>query len=172
MKPRALQDKKVVYLDFDGVLHPCDVFVDPSRPFEPYLEGSYRTAGHKLFEHAEFLESILPDDVWVILSTSWANLPKHSTSWAKKWLPQTMQNRVLGRTLDVWTGPRKFRALPRGHQVLLHANQFTPKRWIALDDDSNGFDACPYNFVQTHWKTGLVSQISRLRDIFDVWSSE
>ncbi len=170
MKIDALHGKKVLYLDFDGVLHHSAVFADPSKPFEPYLDPCVSMLGHKLFQHADLLAKLVPDDVVIVLSTSWANLPKHSTNWAKAWLPPALQDKVVGRTLDVWTGPRKFRAMPRGHQVLRHAAQFKPYRWFALDDDSSGFDAIPHNYVKTDWKLGIVPVVDRIKEIFDNWS--
>lgn len=166
MKSGALQNKKVLYLDYDGVLHHSAVMAGPGSPAQPILDE----AGYSLFQYLPALEKLMPDDVVIVLSTSWANLPKHSTNWAKAWLSPAMQNKVVGRTGDVWVGLRTFRQMPRGHQVMLHANQFTPLRWIALDDDSNGFDAIPHHYIKTHWRDGVLPVLDRLQEVFDNWS--
>lgn len=168
MKTGALKGKKVLYLDFDGVLHHYWVQAGRGRPAEPILDEY----GYTLFEYEPVLvELIKPTDVLIVLSTSWANLQYHSTAWAKKWLHQELQDRIVGRTADVWMAPRKFRALPRGHQVMLHANQFKPDRWFALDDDIRGFEACPHNFVRTNPVSGLIPVKHRIKEIFDNWSN-
>lgn len=168
MKAQALLGKKILYLDFDGVLHHNWVMSGKGRPAEPVLN----VPGFKLFQYEYVLADLLrPTDVLIVLSTSWANLPFHSTNWAKKWLCSELQERVVGRTGDVWVGMQKFRSMPRGHQVLLHASQFRPDRWIALDDDSRGFDSCPFNFIQTDWRLGLLPEQDRIKEIFDNWSN-
>lgn len=169
MKINALHGKKVLYLDFDGVLHHSAVFCGPRNPFKPFIDTGL-VDHHRLFQHAPLLERMIPDDVVIVLSTSWANLPKHSTKWAASWLPEGLRSKVVGRTCDVWTGLRKFRQMPRGHQVLKHATQFQPTRWIALDDDNNGFDACPSHYIQTHWRDGILPVLDRIQEVFDNWS--
>jgi hypothetical protein len=57
----------VLYLDFDGVLHPEEVYQRRGAP--PYVK---HPAGHTLFEHAELLAEVLKPyvNVAVVLSTS------------------------------------------------------------------------------------------------------
>lgn len=167
MKTGALKGKKVLYLDFDGVLHHSYVLAGKGKPAEPILD----MPGFRLFQYEQDLVKILPDDVLIVLSTSWANLPFHSTNWAKNWLCPELQERVVGRTGDVWTGPKKFRALDRGHQVLLHARQFKPEHWIALDDDARGFHTCMFNFIQTDWRLGILPVLDRIEEVFKNWSN-
>lgn len=167
MRPNALQNNKVLYLDFDGVLHHSFVMCGKGNPAQPVLDEP----GYSLFQYQSVLADMLrPTDVVIVLSTSWANLPNHSTAWAKKWLCPDLQDRVVGRTADVWSGLRAFRALPRGHQVFKHAQQFKPARWIALDDDSSGFDAIPNHFIHTHWRDGLLPVQDRLQEVLDNWT--
>lgn len=166
MKTNALQNKKVLYLDFDGVLHHAAVMCGKGSPPEPVLDEP----GYTLFQYESVLADMLrPTDVLIVLSTSWANQVKHSTAWAKKWLCTELQERVVGRTADVYAGLRAFRQMARGHQVFTHAMQFKPARWIALDDDSNGFDAIPSNFIRTDQRLGLLPVRDRLQEVLDNW---
>lgn len=169
MKSNALSDKKVIYLDYDGVLHHADVMVYPNKPFQPFMCPKAAEKGHRLFEYAPTLASLIPDDVYIILSTSWANQRGHSTQWAAKWLPEKLREKVLGRTGDVWMGKQAFRSSPRGHQVLRHVAQFKPQRYVALDDDNTGFFLGSH-YVQTDPVKGIMPHITRLKLIFEEWS--
>ena len=58
----------MLFLDFDGVLHPEDVHRRAGN--SPYI-GS--PSGHVLFEHAPLLAAVLRPcpDIRIVLSTSW-----------------------------------------------------------------------------------------------------
>ena len=59
----------IIYLDFDGVLHHYDVYLDHSN--RAVLRGM-----GALFEYASRLESILTPypDIKIVLSTSWVRV--------------------------------------------------------------------------------------------------
>lgn len=48
MPPPVATGGLILYLDFDGVLHPENVYMQPGQG--PYIESP---EGHKLFEHAK-----------------------------------------------------------------------------------------------------------------------
>jgi hypothetical protein len=115
-----MTQKKYLFLDFDGVLHP---------QLDPYSE-SYHYIEH--FCWAPILEAILDDvdpggRIRIILSTTWG----HRTHWtvAKKHLSESMQQRVVGGTIGD--------PVSRGQQIENHALNYmiTDDCWIALDDD-------------------------------------
>ena len=103
----------ILYLDFDGVLHPEDTYFNPARGAN--LGPQSTAAGHELFEHAQLLVNVLEPypHVKIVLSTSWVQ--HRSYSRAMKRLPAELQARVIGATFheehmarDAWF------ALPRG----------------------------------------------------------
>lgn len=123
----------LIYLDFDGVLHPSDVFV--------CADGSIGLEGHpthKLFEGAAVLETVLEDfpDVGIVLSTTWAwHLGLRD---AASRLPSLLQRRVIGSTVSA-TG-RRWTDLSRLDQIM--ADQSTRQLpWIAIDDDHHHWPA-------------------------------
>lgn len=128
----SVQPLHVLYLDFDGVLHP---------------DSAYRTRngiellhhpGHSLFEHVPLLDEILAPypEVKIVLSTSWL-LIKGGYDHAKARLSPTLQERCIGGTFHrremrkAW-----FESKSRPEQVLLDVHRRNPSCWIAVDDST------------------------------------
>src|ERR1700733_9510257 len=103
----------VLYLDFDGVLHPENVYVRPGRG--PYIESP---AGHELFENIGLLKKVLLPypDLRIVLSTSWVRVYKSVARVARK-LPPELRNRVVGATYHGAMDAELFRQAPRGMQI-------------------------------------------------------
>lgn len=80
----------ILFLDFDGVLHPGEVYL---RNGTPALDEQ-----GELFMWAPILEEILADfpAVRVVLSTTW--VVHLGFERARKRLPATLQRRVIGAT--------------------------------------------------------------------------
>lgn len=128
----------VLYLDYDGVLHSDDAYMDLHR--RVYLRG-----GGVLFEYANRLEKILEPypKVEIVLSTSWVNVKGFGRS--KKRLPKSLQNRVIGSTwhsyfkhdgdLAAW-----YEAATRWEQIERDLKIRQPQNWLALDDRPEGWD--------------------------------
>lgn len=138
--------KQVLYLDFDGVLHPEDVHWYHKRGI--VLESP----GHALFEHAALLESLLEPypELKVVLSTTWVRAKDFN--FAKSQLPSGLQSRVVGATyhsamkreygLSGLTNAALngfFGQLTRYQQVQGDLNRRCPHVWLALDDDTVGW---------------------------------
>ena len=128
---------KVLYLDFDGVLHPDEVYWEASRG--AYLEERLVEAGHSLFEHAGLLQELLDPypDVRVVLSTSW--VLRYGVDGAASRLPPALARRCIGATAPAAGGDEAFDAMPRGMQVVADVGRRRPKTWLALDDDPDGW---------------------------------
>ncbi|WP_404851403.1 HAD domain-containing protein [Cupriavidus sp. D384] len=126
----SVQPLHVLYLDFDGVLHP---------------DAAYRTRngiellhhpGHSLFENVPLLDQLLAPypDVKIVLSTSWL-LIKGGYDHAKARLSPRLQERCIGGTFHrremrkAW-----FESKSRPDQVLLDVHRRKPARWLAVDD--------------------------------------
>lgn len=86
---------KVIYLDFDGVLHSDEVY--QNHRGRVYLLGR----GH-LFEQVPVLVDALAPypNVRIVLSTSWVRLKGYG--WVLERLPGGLRSRVIGAT---WYSP-------------------------------------------------------------------
>ncbi len=122
-------------LDFDGVLHPEDVWRHPRFGIHLGPQG----AGHGLFENADLLtELLLPyPKVCIVLSTSWVRQLSYSKT--VQWLPATLRERVAGATFHSHMDKAAFASLPRGVQVFADVRRRQPREWLALDDDGDGW---------------------------------
>ena len=144
--------KTILYLDFDGVLHPEPVYRHPRGGM--YFGAEF--AGHTLFEHAGFLvEALAPyPAVSVVLSTSWVR--KLGYSQAKAFLPEAIRSRVVGATFHSAMNKFEFDAMTRGAQVLADATRRAATSWVALDDDDEGgAGSASTHLVLTDRKMGL-----------------
>jgi hypothetical protein len=127
--------RKVLYLDYDGVLHNEDVRWHPRRG--PYMHPP----GFALFEHAALLdELLLPfQDLAVVLSTSWVR--KYGCHQSAKYLPPGLRRRVIGATFHSRMDRNEFLSLPRGRQVFEDSLRRRPADWFAIDDVDEGWPA-------------------------------
>lgn len=125
----------VLYLDFDGVLHPSQVF--RRRGGGLHLPVHFQERGHRLFEHAGLLVELLEPypDVGVILSTSWVRVLGYDK--ARSHLPADLASKVVGATYHsrMQYGRPEFEQMSRGQQVLADVERRRPGAWLAVDDD-------------------------------------
>ena len=167
----ALDTSTVLYLDFDGVLHPDEVY-SPKSKSSPRIDS--RTQGHHLFENASILEAALTDypKLSLVLSTSWCY--HYGLEYAKKQLPASLQARVIGTTFDP-TYPHFWRMShwTRYNQIASDVARRNPTKWIALDDDALGWpNAELHRLVLTTSPEGLASTMAQsklfqsLREVF------
>lgn len=120
----------VLFLDFDGVLHPDSAF-RTRRGIELRAPGT-------LMMHAKTLEIILQDfpAVRICLSTSWVRLLGYGR--ARSALPTSLQERTVSATwhsrMRVMAG-EGYDTFSRYEQICGAVTRARFKRWIALDDD-------------------------------------
>jgi hypothetical protein len=143
---------RILYLDFDGVLHPEDVWRRPGW-------GAYVATppGHRLFEHAGLLAEVLAPypDLRVVLSTSWVRV-YNSVSKVARRLPDSLRARVVGATWHREMHADLFQSMPRGVQVWGDVGRRLPEAWLALDDDEAGWPAvCRGQLVHTDPVQGI-----------------
>ena len=142
----------VLYLDYDGVLHHENCLWHPRR-------GAYLVAPSRytLFQHAELLEQMLEPypTVKVVLSTSW--VLRYGCSAAAKRLPPSLHARVIGATFHSrHMNADDFRWLPRGQQVTEDVLRRSPRDWVALDDNEEGWPlSSGKRHVHTHMYEGI-----------------
>ncbi|MFM0074437.1 HAD domain-containing protein [Paraburkholderia sediminicola] len=142
----------VLYLDFDGVLHPEDVWRRPGTG--PYVASP---PGHVVFEHAALLERCLESypELRIVLSTSWVLVFRSVRKVARR-LPPALRRRVVGATFHGRMDPVWFRSIPRGVQVWGDVCRRQPEAWVALDDDDAGWPSvCRGNLVRTDPVLGI-----------------
>jgi hypothetical protein len=125
-------ESPVLYLDFDGVLHPDEVYRIRGRII-------LQCDGMNLFEWAPLLAEHLEPypDLRIILSTSWVRVL--SFSEARAWLPDSLASRVIGATWHSAMDKHWWINLSRYQQVSLHAKRHRITRWLAIDDDTQGW---------------------------------
>lgn len=135
----------ILFLDFDGVLHPDAVYLRHGRPTLVYT----RQPGASLFMWSEHLVDILAQhpQVRIVLSTSWA---RHlGFSRAKKRLPAVLRERCIGatwhsamrggggmygRTFSTW-----WDSSTRYQQIARYVERAGLQEWLAVDDDDEGW---------------------------------
>lgn len=144
--------RKILYLDFDGVLHHEDVRWHPKR-------GAYlHQAGYSLFEHAALLDELLEPfyDLDIVLSTSWVR--KYSCHHSAQLLPPGLRRRVVGATFHSAMDRNEFALLSRGQQVYADVVRRRPSEWCALDDVDEGWpDSLRERLVLTDPVLGIAS---------------
>lgn len=142
----------ILYLDFDGVLHPGNVYMRPGKG--PYIESP---EGHTLFEHCELLERVLLPypDVRIVLSTSWVRVYKSVARVARKLTPE-LRARVIGATYHGSMDAESFREAPRGMQIWADVLRRQPADWLAVDDD------------YLHWPTWCRDKLVRTHEILGI----
>lgn len=153
----------IVFLDFDGVLHPDAAYLVKGRP-------ELRAAG-TLFMWAPILEEALAPypDTKIVLSTSWVRVLK-SFSRVRAYLPVALQARVIGAT---WhsamarhhEGSHRidgnwFSEMSRYAQIARYISRagLRAEHWLAIDDDCEGWPSeLRDRLVETDGALGLSS---------------
>jgi hypothetical protein len=143
----------IIFLDYDGVLHPDSVFMTPMGP-------SLRGHGD-LFMWMPILDAVLAQhtDIKIVLSTSWVRNLGFARS--KKRLSADLQERVIGSTwhssmAKVWTDQIWWDGSTRYNQIQRYAARATISKWLALDDDAEGWGVeHAARLIRTDPATGL-----------------
>lgn len=142
---------KILYLDYNGVLHDDKVMRNRQRGM--YITTPDRT----FFEWMPILESLLAPhpDLKIVLSTSWVRSLGFDKT--KSELSEDLQSRVIGSTFH---HPKllqsEFDTMSRGIQIWGDVERRKPANWLALDDDAFGWPAwCRDRLIETKGHAGL-----------------
>ena len=110
----------ILFIDFDGVLHP--VQCDPSQQFI----------------HVARLEVVLRqhDGLMLALSTSWQDA--HSIDSLRRHFSGDIAKRIVGGTFSA-DPDRKAKSRHQQIQMFLRASRRPQDQWTALDDTADGF---------------------------------
>lgn len=131
----------VLFLDYDGCLHADDVYLIDGVPV-------MRRRGAAIFEHANLLAKMLAPypDLKIVLSTSWVG--SFNFVRAKLYLPQSVQQRVVGTTYEYRTDKQEWSELSRFQQIIRYVRAKNLQSWLALDDDDTDWpQSCEQNLV-------------------------
>ena len=146
----------ILFLDFDGVLHP-DAAFRTKRGIELRGEG-------ELFMWVPILEKLLAEcpQIKIVLSTSWVR--QLNFRRAKKRLPESVQDRVIGATYHSSTesGPdaAPWMERTRWQQIAGYVARHKVQDWIALDDDDAGWpDDQRHRLLYCDPQTGLAGLV-------------
>ena len=125
----------VIYLDFDGVLHPAQ-----GRRYRAAPAARHEFNGHVLFESCPVLEELLGPypSLAIVLSTSWVQARGFRAT--KECLTPGLQARVIGATWDnrhLHVGD--FAEASRYEQIRKDVEVRDSSRWLAIDDDNEGW---------------------------------
>ena len=144
-------NQRLLYLDYDGVLHHENCLWHPK--IGPYLSAP---SEFKLFMHVDLLQELLEPypQILIVLSTSWA--VRYGVTKAAKNLSPSLRNRVIGGTYHSRMNKPEFLEKPRGVQVLEDTMRRKPSDWLAIDDDYLHWPAwCRNKLVRTHVHEGI-----------------
>ena len=156
----------ILFLDYDGVLHPDAVYLERGRPV--------LRADGELFMWASHLVDVLASapHVRIVLSTSWARELRFAR--ARDYLPAELRPKVIGATWhsgmatddehrplgrDTW-----WDTSTRYQQIRRYVDRAGITDWIALDDQPEGWaDADRDKLVATDSRLGLSAPSARAR---------
>ena len=158
----ARSAEQVLYLDYDGVLHPDAVYL--VRGYGVHL--SLREApGRQLFDAAPHLIDALGPypEARIVLSTDWVR--RLGFDKAKAALPSALSSRVIGATYHTrqrLRDPLASTESTRGQEVAEDAERRRPRSWVAIDDRDEGWhDAHRHRLVLCNPKRGLEDPAAR-----------
>lgn len=149
----------ILFLDFDGVLHPDAAFLVNGKP-ELRAEG-------ELFMWAPLLVDVLAANsaIRIVLSTSWVRELRFSR--ARSYLPDELAKRVIGATWHsamarhpeghhLLSGPTWWDHATRYQQIKRYIDRAGLQDWIAIDDNDIGWaDADQRYLIHTQGNTGI-----------------
>ncbi|MEQ6352809.1 HAD domain-containing protein [Ralstonia pseudosolanacearum] len=149
----------ILFLDFDGVLHPDAAYCERGRPVLR-AEGA-------LFMWAPILVDIVAPfpALRIVLSTSWVRVLRFDR--ARSYLPRELQRRVIGATwhsamarhpegshrINDW-----YATATRYQQIVRYVERSgaAASEWLAIDDDDDGWeDVNRFRLIPTDGRFGL-----------------
>ena len=123
---------KLLYLDFDGVLHPDRVYLNQER--RPELHGE----GNLFMWEPRLCEVLAPyPEVKVVLATSWVT--RLGLDRVMAFLSESVRARVIGTSAPA---RRRYGDAPvRAFEVQRHVRETLPDSYVIVDDDAWDWDA-------------------------------
>ena len=144
--------RAVLFLDYDGCLHPMSVSHTGNKPVL-YGESS------KLFERAPDLVALLAPypDVDIVLITDWVE--RYGAEATIRYLPQPLQERVVGTTDEFGDNSLKWLGLSKFDRIMRYVTGRRINDWLALQHDDGGWpEAFMTQLVWSHPELGLAEK--------------
>lgn len=132
----------LLFLDFDGVLHSDQVFLEPCNPDEVSVDDrrfvtkhNRLVTGKNLFEHCDRLVAALEPfpNVQIVISSTWRE--HFDLDALKAFLPSALAERVVGVTPGVFSRDGANHRLREIGAFSSKNQEYANTPWIALDDD-------------------------------------
>ena len=125
---------KLLFLDFDGVLHPIQL------------------TGESPFNRAHLLEEVLVgQELGIVISSSWRFT--HNLEKLRKLLPGSISNQIIGVTGSPVIGKH-----PRFNEIANYMNNNGLSDWRALDDSYWEFPSPCLELVKCNPNTGITDK--------------
>jgi hypothetical protein len=132
----------ILFLDFDGVLHPSDVYLKKGRPT---LHGD----GELFMWTPQLIKALAPyPNVKIVLSTNWVRM--RGFTRVRRALPEALRARVIGATWHsgmrevdsfsmpyaghVTAAPIWYDKATRFQQIDRYLSRANVQQWLAIDD--------------------------------------
>lgn len=148
----------ILFLDFDGVLHPDAVYMERGRPV-------LRDEG-TLFMWLPYLEEVLDlhREVGIVISSSWCRVLGFNR--ARKYLSPALRTKVIGATWHSSMGRTKLGGFKTPHtwwdsatryeQIMRYVCRARLEDWVAIDDNCEGWPEVDANkLVLTDSRRGI-----------------
>ncbi|MGC2029246.1 MAG: HAD domain-containing protein [Steroidobacteraceae bacterium] len=137
--------KPVLFLDFDGVLHPNCCAPEDCFCLLPALAAT-----------------IAPFEVDIVISSSWRH--HYSLRWIKKRFPAALRKRIVGTTGESFPG-----TYARWREIRAFLGQHPSPDWRALDDFDFEFPADCHELIYCDGARGCRSE---QHDLLVAWLNE
>ena len=149
----------ILFLDYDGVLHPDAAYLENGKPV--------LKADGQLFMWTPLLAELLMDfpKVKIVLSTSWVRELRFSR--ARGYLPDCLAKNVIGATWHsaMQLHPEGFHKIheatiwdssTRYEQIKRYADRAKLENWVAVDDNAYGWaEQDSDHLVHTDGRVGI-----------------
>lgn len=148
----------ILFLDYDGVLHPDAAYIENGRPVLR-AEGEF-------FMWAPLLVDVLADHprVRIVLSTSWVRILRFDR--ARERLPAALARRVIGSTWHSAMAkhpeavhklyPTWWDEATRYAQIKRYVDRAGLTKWLAIDDHDEGWaEEDRVRLIHTQSETGI-----------------
>lgn len=130
-KPQPLlAARPTLYLDYDGVLHPDEVY--RRRDGSIFVKNGPGMNASLFMWAPELEQRIVHRDVQVVLATSWVKAIGFQRAMAH--LPQGIASKVAGSTYHS-SQRQDWDQYSRYQQIQQHATRHRIQTWLALDND-------------------------------------
>lgn len=142
----------LLFLDFDGVLHNDEVYLEPCNPMLTESErqfvtrGGRRVTGTNLFEHCDRLAAALEPfpNVSIVITSTWRE--HFDLDALKGFLPPALAEQVIGVTPQYFSRGGLLHRV-REIDAFLRDNDLGWEPWIALDDQAYKFKGADHPFL-------------------------